>query len=247
MSAPVVSLHDVRCEVQGRIILQIDHLHVHAGERVAVVGHNGAGKSTLLKVLSGLVTIAQGRVQVLGAHVSPGMRQQDLRTLRSKVGHLWQGLHLVGRLRALDNVLIGALGRVKGWRSWLRLYAAPDQALARLALERVGAADLADVRCDQLSGGERQKVALARLLMQGPELVLADEPTAALDPAAAAQSCAQLLQAAQQATLITVVHNTALLPLLADRVIGLRQGRVMFDLPIAQVNDTVLNQLYQTP
>ncbi len=247
MSAAVVSLHDVRCEVQGRIILQIDHLHVHAGERVAVVGHNGAGKSTLLKVLSGLVPISQGRVQVLGAHVSPGMRQQDLRALRSKVGHLWQGLHLVGRLRALDNVLIGALGRIRGWRSWLRLYAAPEQALARLALERVGAADLADVRCDQLSGGERQKVALARLLMQGPELVLADEPTAALDPVAAAQSCAQLFQAAQQATLITVVHNTALLPLLADRVIGLRQGRVMFDLPTAQVNDTVLNQLYQTP
>lgn len=246
MSAPVVSLHDVRCEVQGRIILQIDRLHVLAGERVAVVGHNGAGKSTLLKVLSGLVPVAQGQVQVLGTHVSPGMRQQDLRALRSKVGHLWQGLHLVGRLRALENVLIGALGRIRGWRSWLRLYAAQDQALARLALERVGAADLADVRCDQLSGGERQKVALARLLMQGPELVLADEPTAALDPVAAAQSCAQLLQATQQATLITVVHNTALLPLLADRVIGLRQGRVMFDLPIAQVNETVLNQLYQT-
>jgi phosphonate transport system ATP-binding protein len=83
--------------------------------------------------------------------------------------------------------------------------------------------------------------------MQKPQLVLADEPTAALDPAAAAQSCALLLQAAQQATLITVVHNTALLPLLADRVLGLRLGSVVFDLPTSHVNDTVLNQLYQTP
>jgi len=247
MNAPVVSLQDLRCEVQGRTVLHIDKLCVHAGERVAVVGHNGAGKSTLLKVLSGLSPVAHGEVHVLGVRVYPGMQGQDLRALRSKVGHLWQGLHLVGRLSALDNVLIGAVGRISGRRSWLRLYAAQDQTLARNALERVGAADVVNARCDQLSGGERQKVALARLLMQKPQLVLADEPTAALDPAAAAQSCALLLQAAQQATLITVVHNTALLPLLADRVLGLRLGSVVFDLPTSHVNDTVLNQLYQTP
>jgi len=246
MNAPLVSLQDLRCEVQGRTVLHIDKLCVHAGERVAVVGPNGAGKSTLLKVISGLFPAVQGEVQVINTRLQARMPGQDLRQVRAKVGHLWQGLHLVGRLSGLDNVLIGALGRISGWRSWLRVYTAQDQALARQALARVGAADLAEVRCDRLSGGERQKVAMARLLMQNPQLVLADEPTAALDPAAAEQSCALLLQAAQQATLITVVHNTALLPLLADRVLGLRQGRVVFDLPTAQVNDTVLNQLYQT-
>lgn len=247
MNAPLVSLHALRCEVQGRTVLHIDKLCVHAGERVAVVGPNGAGKSTLLKVISGLFPAVQGEVQVINTRLHARMPGQDLRQVRAKVGHLWQGLYLVGRLSALDNVLIGALGRISGWRSWLRVYTAQDQALARQALARVGAADLAEVRCDRLSGGERQKVAMARLLMQNPQLVLADEPTAALDPAAAEQSCALLLKAAQQATLITVVHNTALLPLLADRVLGLRQGRVVFDLPTSQVNDMVLNQLYQTP
>ena len=247
MTALAVKLQQVRCEVQHKTVLSIDSLVIQAGERVAVVGPNGAGKSTLLKVLSGLVPIAQGEVHVLHAQVHPGMTSQGLRDVRMKVGHLWQGLHLVGRLTALDNVLIGALGRIHGWRSWVRVYAAQDQALARQALARVGAADVMDARCDQLSGGERQKVALARLLMQNPPLVLADEPTAALDPAAAEQSCALLLQAATNATLITVVHNTALLPLLADRVLGLRLGRVVFDLPTAQVNDALLTQLYQTP
>ncbi|MGB8149132.1 MAG: ATP-binding cassette domain-containing protein, partial [Azonexus sp.] len=95
------------------------------------------------------------------------------------------------------------------------------------------------------SGGERQKVAIARLLMQGPRLILADEPTAALDPAAAAEVCHLLRKAAAEATLITVVHNPSLLPLLADRVIGLRQGRIAFDLPIAAVDDEKLVNLYR--
>ena len=102
----------------------------------------------------------------------------------------------------------------------------------------------AQVRVDQLSGGERQKVAIARMLMQRPRLILADEPTAALDPQAAAEVCALLAEAARGATLVSVVHNPALLPLLADRVIGLRQGRICFDLPVAQVGAPELAMLY---
>ena len=155
-----------------------------------------------------------------------------------------QGLHLVPRLSALENVLIGCLGRVTGWRSWVRRYPAHECERACTALAMVGMLDKASMRTDGLSGGERQKVAIARLLVQAPRLILADEPTAALDPAAAQEICRVLGSATAGATLVSVVHNTALLPLLADRVIGLRQGRVVFDLPQAQVDAAQLAALY---
>jgi phosphonate transport system ATP-binding protein len=245
MSPPVICMRDLQCSAQGRLLLHIDHLQVGAGERVAVVGHNGAGKSTLLKLLSGLMPHQHGELCVLGVTLHPGMSRQALRALRCRVGHMWQGLHLVGRLSAEDNTMMGALGRLSGWRSWVRAYPAHEQALAREALARVGALGLAATRCDRLSGGERQKVAMARLLMQSPALILADEPTAALDPAAAAEACKLLVQAAQGATLITVVHNPALLPLLCERVVGLRHGQVVFDLPQHQVCEATLQRLYQ--
>jgi phosphonate transport system ATP-binding protein len=163
------------------------------------------------------------------------------------LGQVLQGLHLVGRLSARENVLIGALSRVGGWRSWLRIFPAEERARADAALQAVGMATRADTRADKLSGGERQKIAIARLLMQAPRIILADEPTAALDPAAAAEVCQLLVQAASHATLISVVHNPALLPLLANRVIGLKQGRIVFDLPVAEVSDTALAALYDKP
>ncbi len=156
-----------------------------------------------------------------------------------------QGLHLVQRLSALENVLIGALARVPGWRSWLRLYPRTEVAAAEVALLRVGLSGHARRRADQLSGGERQKLAIARMLLQRPRLILADEPTASLDPAAADEICRLLGAAAGGATLVSVVHNPALLPLLAERVIGLKDGRIAFDLPIGQVDDARLAALYQ--
>ena len=216
--SPSIELLGVRCTLGGRTVLDIDRLVVGEGERVAIVGHNGAGKSTLLRVLSGFT--------------------------RPTAGQVLQGLHLVPRLSALENVLIGCLGRVTGWRSWVRRYPAHECERARAALARVGMLDQASMRTDGLSGGERQKVAIARVLVQAPRLILADEPTAALDPAAAQEICRVLGTAAGDATLVAVVHNTALLPLLADRVIGLRQGRVVFDLPQTQVDEVQLAALY---
>jgi phosphonate transport system ATP-binding protein len=155
-----------------------------------------------------------------------------------------QGLHLVQRLSALDNVLIGALGRLSGWRSWARCYQGTDVAEALRALDAVGLTALAPQRTDRLSGGERQRVSIARMLMQRPRLVLADEPTASLDPASAREVCALLRGSAAHATLIAVVHHIDLLPLLADRVIGLRDGRPVFDQPLATLDAGVFDALY---
>ena len=115
---------------------------------------------------------------------------------------------------------------------------------ARQALDAVGLNLKADTRTDKLSGGEKQRVAIARMLMQKPRLILADEPTAALDPGAAAEVCELLVNSARDATLITVVHNPTLLPVLAQRVIGLKAGRIIFDVPTAEVNEQRLQLLY---
>lgn len=246
-TSPAVRIDSLRCEVGGRVTLDLPRWRVQPGERVAIVGHNGAGKSTLLRCLSGFTRLTSGSVVVLGQRVDPTLRGAALRRLRCEVGQVMQGLHLTGRLSVLDNVLIGVLGRLSGpaaWRSWLRWYdAAPTQEALR-ALDAAGLSGRTEERVDRLSGGERQKVAIARLLMQRPRLILADEPTASLDPTAAREVCERLTRAAAGATLISVVHDTRMLTLLADRVIGLRQGRCLFDLPVGEVSEQRLAALY---
>jgi len=250
-SSAVISLQAVTCVAEGRALLDINELSITEGERIAIVGHNGAGKSTLLRLLSGFMRPAHGTLEVLGHALAGPMPATELRALRQKVGQVLQGLHLVARLSALENVLIGGLGRVRGWRGWTRCYPAHETELAAQALQAVALLDRAHTRTDRLSGGEKQKVAIARLLMQRPRLkqrprlILADEPTAALDPSAAAEVCQLLVEAARQATLISVVHNPVLLPLLAGRVIGLRQGRIAFDLPLNDLDHQELANLYQ--
>ena len=242
---PVVEIDGLVCTVAGRTRLEIDRLSVARGERVAIVGPNGAGKSTLLRTLSGFVLPARGAARVLGHRIGTRSRSGELRRLRGEIGQVMQGLHLVQRLSALENVLIGALGRLGGWRSWTRCYGAREVADAEAALRDVGMLAKADERADRLSGGERQKVAIARMLMQRPRLILADEPTASLDPLASAEICGLLAAAARGATLITVVHNPSLLPMIADRVLGLKHGRVAFDLPLAALDDQQLSSLYR--
>jgi phosphonate transport system ATP-binding protein len=249
---PVVQLEQVQVQVKGRTLLQIEKLAIEHGERVAILGPNGAGKSTLLRLLGGHFVVGtagarvSGRVQVLGQRLDSLPSGPELRHLRAQVGQVMQGLHLVARLSALDNALIGALPRVSGWRSWVRHYPPHEHARAQAALQAVGIAPRAMVRADRLSGGERQKVAIARLLMQHPQLILADEPTAALDPAAAQDICHLLAQAADGATLISVVHQPTLLPLLAKRVLGIAGGRLQFDLALADLSEERLALLYRS-
>ncbi len=251
MKDAVIDIRNLRVEVAGRTLLDIAGLTIKAGERVALVGPNGAGKSSLLKVLGGFLPATQGQVTVLGrrfggAGVSALSRRQ-WRALRAEVGQVMQGLHLVPRLTALDNVVLGALARpgaMATWRSWLRWYPATLCREASAALGELGLAHRLHARADQLSGGERQKVSLARLRLQQPQLILADEPTSALDPAATQQACQALLAVARQATLLTVVHDPALLPLLADRVIGLKSGQVAFDVALSDLDTVRLQDLY---
>lgn len=252
MTETVVHIEGLLIELGGRRVLDVPRLHLRAGERVALVGSNGAGKSSLLKVLGGLLPATRGQVSVLGRDVGargPGaLRPAQWRQLRAELGQVMQGLHLVPRLSALENVVLGALARPGAmplWRSWLRCYPSALQHEALQALADLGLAHLAHTRADQLSGGERQKTSIARLHLQRPRLILADEPTSALDPAATQQACDALTRLATQATLVTVVHDTRLLAQLADRVIGLKAGRVVFDLDTQALDTRLLQTLYE--
>lgn len=248
-SAPAIGIEGLRCVLAGQTVLDLPALSVAAGERVVLVGPNGAGKSTLLRCLSGFVPVHQGRVTVLGRSFgAQTLSRAHWRGLRREVGQVLQGLHLVARLTVLDNTLIGALGRLHGghaWRSWRRHFPAHEVAAAQRALQAVGMDRHAAQRADGLSGGERQKVAMARMLLQGPRLVLADEPTASLDPAAARDACQLLMHASAGATCLTIVHEPALVPLLGSRVLGLRGGRLVFDRPADQVDEALLADLYR--
>ena len=258
---PALRIDHLRCEAGGRVTLDVPHLRIEAGERVAIVGPNGAGKTTLLRCIGGTLRPAGGRVQALGREPALLATAAARQAWRREVGQVLQGLNLVGRLTVRENVLTGLLGQRSGWRTWLRWHAAADVAQADHWLQALGMGALALARADQLSGGERQKVAIARLLMQQPRLVLADEPTASLDPAAALAACRLLVEATTAVTtttattagsappgagtaLITVVHTPGLLPVLAERVIGLREGRIAFDRPVAEVDTALLDALY---
>jgi phosphonate transport system ATP-binding protein len=254
MSTTAIRIRHLRVSAAGRTLLDIDDLHIDPGERVAIIGPNGAGKSTLLRVLGGFVTPERGELAMLGRHFGPDAPtpagRRDWRWLRSQTGQVMQGLHLVPRLSAQDNVVLGALARPGGmslWQSWTRLYPAGLRAQADDALRELGLDAQIHTRADRLSGGERQKVSLARLRLQSPALILADEPTSALDPGATREACRFLAQASQAATLLCVLHDTELLPLLAQRVIGLREGRLVFDVPVGQLTSDQLTALYPQP
>ncbi|HEX3762658.1 MAG TPA: phosphonate ABC transporter ATP-binding protein [Kofleriaceae bacterium] len=220
---------------------------VAAGERVAVIGPSGAGKTTLFRLLNGTLRPSSGALGFDGRDVA-ALSPREARAMRRRIGTIHQHALLVPSLTALDNTLCGALGRWSLLRSLRAAIAPPraerDRALA--ALERVGLADKRDARADELSGGQQQRVAIARLVMQDPEVILADEPFAALDPALT-DAIAELLLGLAGAgrTLVCTLHDVELALRLFPRVIALRAGRVAFDAPCAAVSPGALDELYR--
>ncbi|WP_176736673.1 phosphonate ABC transporter ATP-binding protein [Oligoflexus tunisiensis] len=242
----VIDLKGVCVEGHGTRILDNLDLSVKGGDRLSIVGPNGAGKSTLLKAMTGLVQPSSGEIMVLNHRVSAHQKTSDLRSLRASVAQIFQGLHLVSRRTVWDNVLIGRLGHHASPKTWLFRFPARDQDLAREALRAVGMEHKRDERVDRLSGGERQKVAIARALAQDAPLLLADEPTSHLDPDAAIEIAKLLRQVADdnQKTLVTVVHSLDLLPYLANRIIGIKAGRIVLSQGGPNIEEGDLALLY---
>jgi phosphonate transport system ATP-binding protein len=219
---------------------------VEPGERVAVLGPSGAGKTTLFGVLNTTLRPSSGRFRFEGRDVS-GLPRAELRAVRRRIGTVFQQPRLVPSLTARQNALTGRVGH---WSSLEAVRAAirpsrDDLRRADAALEAVGLADRRQARADELSGGEQQRVAIARVLVQAPTVVLADEPLASLDPALRASMAELLLGAAARAgTLVAVLHDVDFAVRHFPRLIGLAEGKVAFDLPTEQVTPGQLERLY---
>lgn len=222
-------------------------LNVEPGEGVMLIGANGSGKSTLLNCILRLEEATSGSILVGDVDtVKAGGRV--LRDVRRKVGMIFQKFNLVGNLSVFHNVLHGALGRSKGAWCWMPQTAPREERQRAMeSLERVGLESLADRRVDTLSGGQRQRVALARMLMQGPELILADEPVSSLDPKAGQEVMDLLWEIGRERrmTVLCTIHSLDLTLQYAERVIGLRSGLLAVDTAVSETSSQELKQLYE--
>lgn len=229
----------------GCVALAGVNLRAGQGERVALIGASGAGKSTLLNLLGTAQRPSCGQVQLLGHDVA-ALSARSLRSVRTRIGTVYQAAPIPARQRVVTAVLAGRLGQWPWWRSLASLVHPRDLAGAQAALARVQLSDKLFVRSDALSGGQLQRVAIARVLYQQADLVLADEPVSALDPTLAAATIGLLVQEARAraATLVASLHSVDLALSHFDRVVGLRAGRVAFDLPASQVTPSQLDALY---
>ncbi len=220
-------------------------LTVARGEIVVLLGLSGSGKSTLLRHIDALELPTSGSVSVLGEDV-PALGGRALRRLRSRVGFIFQQFELVGSLTVLENVLAGALSRLRGPRLGLFTYSRADKLRALGHLDRVGLLDRAYQRADTLSGGQQQRVAIARALMQNPEILLADEPVASLDPESSSQVMALIREIAadEGLTVLCSLHQVDLAIDWADRIVGLRHGEVVLDTPTADLDKAKVMEIY---
>ncbi len=234
----------------GRHALRDININVARGDMVALIGASGSGKSTLLRHIAGLVAAdgsSESLVEIDGRCVQKGGRiDRDIRKVRSQVGFVFQQFNLVARLPVLVNVLVGSLHRMPWWRSWMRLFTAQERALALEALARVGIADCYAQRASTLSGGQQQRAAIARTLVQGAKVVLADEPIASLDPESSRKVMEILARINREdgCTVIVSLHQVDIAMKYCPRVVALNQGQVVFDGPSSALTPELLRELY---
>lgn len=239
------SLHGLGLtHANGHVALADIDLQAQQGESIALIGPSGAGKTSLLNTIGTALQPTAGQLTVL--HQPAWASAAALRALRSRIGTVHQSAPIPPRQRVVTAVLAGKLGQWPAWKSLASLLYPQDLPGARQALERVHLADKLFVRCDQLSGGQLQRVGIARVLYQEAQLILADEPVSALDPTLALDTVQLLVQEAKarNATLVASLHAVELAQQCFERLVGIRGGRIVFDLPARQVTPAQLQALY---
>ncbi len=221
------------------------NLEIPDGQIVGLIGPSGAGKSTLIRCVNRLVEPTTGKVILNGVDVTT-LSSGGLRKERRKMGMIFQEYALVDRLTIMENVLSGRLGYVGFWKSFLRKYPQSDVDEAFRLLERVGLDHMVDKRADELSGGQKQRVGIARALIQDPEVLLIDEPTASLDPKTSRQIMRLISELCKERNLSTIVniHDVALAQMYVERIVGLQMGEIVFDGPPDGLTPDVLTQIY---
>jgi phosphonate transport system ATP-binding protein len=220
-------------------------LAVPAGQFVGVIGRSGAGKSTLLRMINRLAEPTTGRILWQGAEVT-GLSGRALRDWRRRCAMIFQQFNLVGRLDVLNNVLLGRLAYTPFWRAAIKAWPREDRSIALAALDQLDMAALAPRRADHLSGGQQQRVAICRALVQEPEIVLADEPVASLDPrnAKIVMDALQRINRHFGLTVLCNLHSLDLARSYCDRLVGIAAGRVVFDDVPAALTEDAARELY---
>ena len=220
-------------------------LKVEKGQVMALIGPSGAGKSTLIRCVNRLENPTSGEIWLNGENIVK-MRSGKLRRARRNMGMIFQEYALVERLTVMENVLSGRLGYVGFWRSFLRKFPQSDINAAFGLLEKVGLDTMVNKRADELSGGQRQRVGIARALIQKPDIILVDEPTASLDPKTSRQIMRLITELCEenQLTAIINIHDVALAQMYAERIVGLREGSIVYDGPPDDLKPDVLTEIY---
>ncbi|MGC9524798.1 MAG: phosphonate ABC transporter ATP-binding protein [Limnospira sp.] len=244
---PVFELKNVAQRFGAIASLSGINLRIEAGQKVALVGSSGAGKSTLLSLLNGSLLPSEGEVWVLGRNLGT-LRPQVRRHLQRQIGTVYQQFHLVDNLRVIHNINAGHLGRWPLWKAAMSLMYPLEVEAAAGALNRVGIAEKLFERTDRLSGGQRQRVAIARVLVQNPSVILADEPISSLDPERSLEIMDLLAKITQEQgkTWVVSLHAIEFARSHCDRVVGLKGGRIQFDTSASELTDTMIEKLYTT-
>lgn len=229
----------------GVTALKNVNLTIDQGEFVAIIGLSGAGKSTLIRCINRMHEINEGTLTVNGVNVGK-LSGKQIRSFRRKIGMIFQSFNLVTRTSVINNVLISSVPELSWWRKLVGLFPKEKKVEALEALDKVGILDKAYNRVDQLSGGQQQRVALARTIAQNPDIILADEPVASLDPVTAKVVMDDFKRINQETnmSILINIHHVELALEYADRVIGIRQGEVVYDGKSEDVSQDVLDQIY---
>jgi len=229
----------------GELALKGVTLDIPKGQVLALIGPSGAGKSTLIRCVNRLVQPTSGSIVLKGTELTK-LSSSALRKARRRMGMIFQEYALVERLTVMENVLSGRLGYVGFWRSYFRKFPSADVQEAYRLLDRVGLKHMADKRADELSGGQRQRVGICRALIQDPDLLLVDEPTASLDPKTSRQimRLIQELCSERGLTAIINIHDVFLAQMFSQRVVGLELGSVVYDGKPEGLTSEVLTRIY---
>ena len=224
------------------------NLEIEQGEFVSIIGLSGAGKSTLIRTINRMLDISEGKLTVDGIDVTKKLKGKSLRKFRrNKVGMIFQSFNLVTRTTVIKNVLTSIVPDIPFFRSLFGIYTKQEKLHALEALDKVGIVDKAFIRADQLSGGQQQRVALARTLAQNPEIILADEPVAALDPVTAKRVMEDFkrINKDMNISILLNIHHVELALEYADRILGIRDGEIVYDGPSSEVTPEVLDLIYK--
>ena len=246
LSIPVIQfIHVEKTYPNGTTALNNVNIKIEQGEFVAVIGLSGAGKSTLIRCINRMHDITGGQIIVDSVDVSK-LNGRHIRKFRRRVGMIFQSFNLVTRTTVINNVLVSFVPDLPMWRKLLGIFTKEQKIKALEALDKVGILDKAFVRVDQLSGGQQQRVALARTLAQNPDIILADEPIASLDPVTSriVMDDFKRINKELNISVIMNIHHVEIALEYADRIIGIRKGEVVFDGATSRVTQDILQEIY---